>query len=69
MVGFAHEPVVVMARDIHLRKNSASCTISTGLKLAERCSVKSFLIIAAFVVMAIAPAFAALNVFTEKNRF
>jgi hypothetical protein len=30
--------------------------------------VKSFLIVAAFIAMAIAPAFAALNVFTEKNR-
>jgi hypothetical protein len=30
--------------------------------------MKSFLIIAAFIAMAIAPAFAALNVFTEKNR-
>jgi len=30
--------------------------------------VKSFLIIGAFIAMAVAPAFAALNVFTEKNR-
>jgi hypothetical protein len=30
--------------------------------------VKSFLIVAAFIAMAIAPAFAALNVFSEKNR-
>jgi hypothetical protein len=33
-----------------------------------RCLLKSFLIIAAFIAMAVAPAFAALNVFTEKNR-
>jgi len=30
--------------------------------------MKTFLIIAAFVAMAVAPAFAALNVFTDKNR-
>jgi hypothetical protein len=30
--------------------------------------MKSFLIVAAFIAMAVAPAFAALNVFTGKNR-
>jgi hypothetical protein len=40
-----------------------------GLELPERCSVKTFLIITAFIAMTVAPAFAALNVFTEKNRF
>jgi hypothetical protein len=35
----------------------------------ERCRMKTFAIIFAFLVMTIAPAFAALNVFSEKNRF
>jgi hypothetical protein len=34
----------------------------------KRCHMKTFLIIAAFIAMAVAPAFVALNVFTEKNR-
>jgi hypothetical protein len=39
-----------------------------GLELALEVPMRSFLIIAAFIAMAVAPAFAALNVFTEKNR-
>jgi hypothetical protein len=56
-----------MARDIH-RARTAQVTPEHRLELAGSVPVKSFLIIGAFIAMAVAPAFAALNVFTEKNR-
>jgi hypothetical protein len=38
------------------------------LELGSRCSLKDILIALFFLALVVAPAFAALNVFTEKNR-
>jgi hypothetical protein len=57
-----------MARGIQEAKTVRGERFAPARVSCERCPLKTFLIIAAFVAMAVAPAFAALNVFTEKNR-
>lgn len=65
---FEHEPATVMTEDMHDAKPAQHEAIVEATVSLARCPLKTFLIIAAFVAMTIAPAFAALNIFTEKNR-
>ena len=57
-----------MARGIQEARTVRTGRFQRARVSVERCFLKTFLIIAAFIAMALAPAFAALNVFTEKNR-
>ncbi len=62
------EPFAVMAKIMPFLRSGLTLTLS-GLKLALRCYVEDVLIALFFLALVVAPAFAALNVFTEKNRF
>jgi hypothetical protein len=64
-----HEPFTVMAKDVRLASTPMGSMTYRATVTLERCRVKTFLIISTFIAMVVAPAFCALNVFTEKNRF
>jgi hypothetical protein len=46
----------------------AAKTITDHARVKLRCCVKDILMMTVFVAMIVGPAFAALNVFAEKNR-
>ena len=64
----AVEPLLLMAEAMpvitaHMEKQQQEATVSAEV------NVKDVLIALAFLVILVSPAFAALNVFTGKNRF
>jgi hypothetical protein len=68
LVGFLHGPSPEMMRSIHSVKSTQNKRIARSRVGFQRSLMKTFLIIAPFIAIAVAPAFAALNVFTDKNR-